>query len=162
MGTVTELSRLSPKLRQIQASVTAELNKLKSMCQKLAFAAKAKSPEALAQEKAKEEEDAKDLADSLPAAAEIVTAAEEAAEAIAAMAAPLIDEPPDQEGDVLKRALEEIETNAVEAQNKITEARKQVNVKLQGARKYAPETRKKALEEFSALQTKLTEAQKKV
>jgi len=56
----------------------------------------------------------------------------------------------------------EIEAATADAQAKIAEARKEINLKLQAARRFAPETRKSALLEFSNLQQKLTEAQKKL
>lgn len=55
-------------------------------------------------------------------------------EAVSSLAAPLIAEPPDESGDLLKQAMEEIETSVAEAQEKITEARRDINAKLQARR----------------------------
>mmetsp|Transcript_19919 Transcript_19919/g.49710 ORF Transcript_19919/g.49710 Transcript_19919/m.49710 type:complete len:1953 (-) Transcript_19919:135-5993(-) len=152
-GLVTELSKLSPRLRALQAGLAVEATKVKSLLQKLHSGVVDSKRQA---------EQAKELEESLPPAKEAVASAEDSVEAVAMMAAPLIEDPPEDDADLLKKALEEVEFSANDAQNKITEARSQINVKLQGARKFAPETRKAALTEFSALQQKLTETQKKL
>jgi len=157
---VTELSKLSPKVRAVQANVTTELNKARGALTKLQAASKA--AEAKEQQKKAEEHDLKDLEESLPMIQEQVTLSETSVNAVMEMANPLLSEPPEEGSDALKLALEEIEKTATEAQDKISEARKQINLKLQGARSYAPEARKKALAECSVLQQKLTEAQTKL
>lgn len=153
---VTELSKLSPKVRSVQAGVTTELNKVRGQLMRMQQTAK--QAEAKEQQRQAEEHDAKDLQDSLPTLAELVSVAVAAVNAIVQMASPLIADPP-EEGETFTLAMNEIEGAATEGQNKITEARKQINLKLQGARSYAPETRKKALSECSTLQQKLTESQ---
>jgi len=161
---MTQLSKLSPRLRVLQTSLTAEVSKIRGLSAKAtAGAATAKKlADSAAANKAAEEKDSKEFEDALPGIKEIVGSAEEAVEGIVVMAAPLIADPPDDDGEILNRATEEVETAATEAQSKITEARSSINTKLQAARKFAPETRKKALAEFSSLQQKLTEAQKKL
>lgn len=74
------------------------------------------------------------------------------------MATSVVDEAP--EGDALNTALEEIEASAKESYTKITETRQQLNAQTMTARKYAPDVQKVALKEYTALQQKLTEAQK--
>ena len=88
-------------------------------------------------------------------------AAEDGTEAVSLMASPYIADPPVGE-DVLAKVFADVDAAALEAQTKITEARKEVTDKLNATRKYAPETRKTALLEFSKMQTKLTEAQRKL
>merc|ERR1712048_1420392 len=86
----------------------------------------------------------------------------DAVESVNIMAVPLFSEPPEEEGQVLMNILEALETSANGAQNKIAEATNLVNIKLQNAMAYAPETRKGALEQYSNLQQKLTDAQEKL
>jgi len=163
-SSVSELSKLIPKARALQANMTSEITKLKGQVQKAALNAQTAKKQAELQEQKRqaEERDGKELSEALPAVIELVTLAEDSVDSVHAMAEPLIAEPLDDDGDTLKKAMDEIETSAGDAQNKIIEARKQTNIKLQGARKFAAETQKKALAEYSALQTKLTEAQKKL
>lgn len=162
---VTELSRLSPKLRQLQLALSGEVQRLKLLAGKTPAGSVGilkKSAETEAANKASEERDSKELLSSLPSTKDAVTLAEDSVEAIGLMAAPLVADPPDDDADMLKNAIDEIEQAAGDAQTKITEARSQINAKLQAARKFAPETRKTALQEFSCLQQKLTECQKRL
>jgi len=160
-SSVTELSKLSPRIRAAQAGVVEQLNKVKAALTTKP-AAPVQTPAQKEQQKQQEEKDAKDLETSLPAAKELTSAAEECVTAISSMADPILADPPADDSEVLKKAFEEIEAAATEAQTKITEARTQITQKLQAARGYAAETRKTALTEYSALQTKLTETQKKL
>jgi len=164
LPTVTELSKLSPRVRSLQTSLTAEISRIKGIMQKAQQGVQSLKKLAENQEAQKkaEEKDTQEFQDALPAMVELVTAAEDSVESIALMASPLLAEPPEEPGGILKMAMEEIETAAKEGQEKIAEARRQLNIKLTAARKYAPETRKNALAEYSVLQQKLTEAQKKV
>jgi len=161
---VTELSKLSPRIRSLQASLSAELVRVKAFVTKsqMTEAQKKKAAETAEANKEVEERDTKILEEELPAMQELVSTAEESADAVVTMSAPLIAEPPDDDDEMLKKSIEEIEAAATEAQTKIGDARNQINTKLTAARKFAPETRKNALAEFSGMQTKLTEAQKKV
>merc|ERR1719359_824242 len=78
------------------------------------------------------------------------------------MAAPIVNDPPEDAGASLKKVMDEIEAAANDAQTRLTEARQQINTKLQAAKTWAPETRKTALEQFTAFQGKIAEAQKKL
>lgn len=155
---IAELTKLSTKTRNAQVSIATELAKVKPLLQKATVAA-AKTKE---DEKKKEVTDSKDFQSTLPAVQELVSAAEDAVEAIILMASPLISEPPEPDSEILKKALEEIETSAKDAQDKILEARKQIGAKQGNLKNYATETKKTATVEYSALQTKLAEAQKKL
>mmetsp|Transcript_97686 Transcript_97686/g.285161 ORF Transcript_97686/g.285161 Transcript_97686/m.285161 type:complete len:1813 (+) Transcript_97686:1-5439(+) len=159
---VGDLSKLIVRARSLQASLTAEITKVKGQVQKAQHNAAAARRQAEMQERKKksEENDAKDLADTLPEVLELVSMAEDSREAISAMPDPTVTEPPEQ--DMLKRAVEERETAASDAQSKTIEARKQKNLNLQKARRYAPEVQETALSEYSTLQQKLTEAQKRL
>lgn len=158
-GAVAEFSKLSPKVRNAQRDVTAELNKVRAVLTQLQASSKAEY--AKEQQKRAEEHDAKDLEDTMPGVREQVDSAEAGVATVLELASPLLADPP-SEGGAFDAAMDSIENTASEAQEKILEARKQVNLKLQAARSYAPETRKRALAEMSVLQQKLTEAQNKL
>eukprot|EP00930_Biecheleria_cincta_P057710 TRINITY_DN4359_c0_g3_i1.p1 TRINITY_DN4359_c0_g3~~TRINITY_DN4359_c0_g3_i1.p1 ORF type:complete len:1928 (+),score=567.13 TRINITY_DN4359_c0_g3_i1:69-5852(+) len=113
-------------------------------------------------DKSREEKDTKDLDECLPIAREAALAAEETIEALVALADPIVAFPPPDDSDDLKNALDEVEAMVQDAQARITDARKVVASKLTSARTYVPEVRKVALAEYSALQTNLGEAQKKL
>eukprot|EP00913_Durusdinium_trenchii_P013004 g12209.t1 len=70
--------------------------------------------------------------------------------------------PPPEGSEDLKKALDEVEATAKEAQDKITEARKAVTDKIKECRLFHMTVRKKAMEEYGQLQTKLAEVQKKL
>lgn len=113
-------------------------------------------------DKSREEENNRDLEESLPVAREAALAAEETIEALIALADPIVASPPPADSDDLKFALDEVEAMVQDAQARITDARKVVAAKLSSARSYVPEVRKIALAEYSGLQTNLGEAQKKL
>eukprot|EP00927_Polykrikos_kofoidii_P022008 TRINITY_DN20667_c0_g1_i1.p1 TRINITY_DN20667_c0_g1~~TRINITY_DN20667_c0_g1_i1.p1 ORF type:complete len:2068 (-),score=493.97 TRINITY_DN20667_c0_g1_i1:213-6416(-) len=154
VNSVTEMSKLSPRLRTIQNLVSAELGK--------ARAAAARALPASEMNERAEARDQKTFQEGLPAATDAANIALDAVEAVGIMAGPLEADPLEESGSHLQKSLAEIERAALDAQTKITSARNQINVKLQDARKFAPETRKAALLEYSDLQAKLTDAQKKV
>eukprot|EP00930_Biecheleria_cincta_P057709 TRINITY_DN4359_c0_g2_i1.p1 TRINITY_DN4359_c0_g2~~TRINITY_DN4359_c0_g2_i1.p1 ORF type:complete len:2005 (+),score=603.41 TRINITY_DN4359_c0_g2_i1:55-6069(+) len=156
---VTQLSQLSPKIRAAQAAVSEQLQKIKTQIAKPSPAQTAAQKEA---EKKQEEKDTKEFDAALPPVKELASAAEESVENLASLADPIVASPPAEESEELKGALDEIEAAFQESQNKIAEARKLITEKLQSARSYAPETRKKALAEYSSLQTMLSDAQKKL
>jgi len=168
---VAELTSASPRLRTLHTGLVAELAKVKGLLAKAPAGMKpvggagalkpAQPAQSEAERKAAEEKDTKEFQECLPAVKEVVNASDESADSVVSMAAPLIADPP-EDTDSLTSSMEEIEAAAADTMEKITEARKQINLQLQVARKFAPETRKTALLEFSGLQQKLTEAQKKV
>jgi len=162
-ASVTELSKLSPKLRSLHTGLQAEITRVKNIISKAtqgaANAQKRKEDEVV--QKAAEEKDMRTYLDDLASIQELVTAAEDSADAVVMTAEPLIAEPPD-EGDFLQNAMEEIEAAAADSQEKIAAARKEINAKLQGARKFAPDTRKAALGEYSGMQQKLSDTHKKI
>jgi len=160
MSSVTEMSKLSPKVRTAQASVTTELNKARAHLNKLTAATKA--AEAKEKQAKQEENDSKELDEFLPGLKETVEAVDTAVTSVVNMATPLLSEPPEEDTDAFKAAMDEVETGTNGAVEKLTEARKEINAKLQGARSYAPETRKRALAECSVMQQKLTEATAKI
>mmetsp|Transcript_23922 Transcript_23922/g.38200 ORF Transcript_23922/g.38200 Transcript_23922/m.38200 type:complete len:2017 (-) Transcript_23922:43-6093(-) len=158
---VTELSKLSPKLRSSITSLTAELNRVKGWITKMSTKeefAKQKA-QSQAELKDKETKHSKELAESLPEIKAVVAAALEAVDVINKMASPIIADPPDEEDSSLEKLLDQVEKNAKDAQEKLTDARQKINAKLQEARQYAPETRKKALAEYTELQGQLQPAQ---
>jgi len=161
---VTEFSRQSSKMRTVQASLTTETNRVKGILFKSQKDAQANKRlvELQEQSKKQEEADAKAFEQSIPEAQDMLTSAEDSVESVVIMASPLVAEPPEEAGETLDKALVEIEMAALDAQNRITETRQHIGNKLMAARKYAPETRKRALNDFSTMQQKLTEYQKKL
>ncbi|CAE7346604.1 Man1a1 [Symbiodinium natans] len=151
-ASVTEMSKLLPKVRAAQAGVVEQLNKARAALAKLGQAGG----------KEKEEKDSKDFQEAFPAIKDLTSVAEESVVAIVTMAEPIISNPPAEGSDDLKKALDEVEAASTDAQTKINEARKEITQKLTGAKNYAGEARKTALTEYSALQAKLTEAQRKL
>jgi len=149
---VIDLSKLTPRVRTLQASISMTLQKAKGQ------ANKAKEQE---KEQVQEVKDAADHKASLAAPTEAVSAAEDSVEAVTILAKPLMEDPPES-ADTAKAHIDEVEASANEAQTKVAEARTLINTKLQSAKKYAPETRKKALTAYAELQGKLGEAQKKL
>ncbi|CAE8721864.1 unnamed protein product [Polarella glacialis] len=160
VSSITELSKLSQKIRTSQASLTAELNKVRIQMTKPVQPVQTAAQQA--DVKKKEEADTKNLDESLPAATELAAAIEESVKAIVDMADPIVADPPDQDSAELKTAFDEIESASKDAETRIAEARQQITQKLQAARNYAPETRKTALDAFSRLQVQLAEVQKKL
>ena len=159
-----EMSKLIPHIGQLQKQFGAELMRVKSLLtkKKSDAAAAAKKAEMEANNKEQEEKDSAALQEELPSVKETVAEAEQAADGVSNMAAPLIADPPAEGDESLQTSIAEIEAAAGEAQNKIAEARQQINTKLQTARQYSPETRKNTLTEYTTMQNHLTEIQKKV
>eukprot|EP00930_Biecheleria_cincta_P082776 TRINITY_DN72430_c0_g1_i1.p1 TRINITY_DN72430_c0_g1~~TRINITY_DN72430_c0_g1_i1.p1 ORF type:complete len:1990 (-),score=675.87 TRINITY_DN72430_c0_g1_i1:92-6022(-) len=148
---VAELAKLVPKIRATVTSVNEQLNKVK---------ASVNAAENREKNAKKEAEDTKELNEFLPEAKQMSASVLESVEALMSLADPIVASPPPDDSDDLKNAFNEIETTLNEAQTKIAEARKQIAGKLGAAKNYAPETRKTALSEYTALQASLTEAQK--
>jgi len=157
-ASVTELSKLLPRIRTAQAGIVENLNKARAALAKAGGQGAAQQE----QNKEKEEKDKKDFEGTISTIKDLTSAAEESVTAVAATAEPIMSSPPPEGSDDLKKALEEVETAANDAQTKISEARKEITQKLQTAKQYAVEARKTAIAEYSALQSKLTEAQKKL
>jgi len=150
IASVTELSKLSPKIRTASGSVTAELNRIRGLV------SSAKSPEEL---KAIAEKEQKEYEDSLPTIKTAVDDVCEAIETVGALAAPIMAEAPDDPGN----ALNEIDSAATSAQTKVHEVRQKVTTKLAAAKNYSSmDVRKEAVSEYTSLQNKLIEEQKKL
>eukprot|EP00929_Paragymnodinium_shiwhaense_P078674 TRINITY_DN407_c0_g4_i1.p1 TRINITY_DN407_c0_g4~~TRINITY_DN407_c0_g4_i1.p1 ORF type:complete len:2118 (+),score=935.15 TRINITY_DN407_c0_g4_i1:97-6450(+) len=149
---VSELSKLSARLRKVQTGIAAEITKVKT--------AAAAAPTAAEASKKNEEKDKEDFEAALPESQQLVADCEDAAEALNIRATHIEEIAADDPSQQDDKALLEIEKAAQQAAQKITSARKQIDSKLTACRKYAQNVRKQALEEFSSLQAKLTEAQK--
>jgi hypothetical protein len=172
--TVTELSKLMPKITAVQNSATVELNKVRAIlakrtgdekraeaAAKIKASLEAKQAEAAAANKVQEEKDTTEFQALLPKLVEDTTAVDAAVDALSQVAAPLLAEPPEASPE-LDTELLAIQNDAEGAQKKLQETRGELNIKINDARKYAPETRKTALAELQKLQIKLADAQKKV
>mmetsp|Transcript_28031 Transcript_28031/g.48855 ORF Transcript_28031/g.48855 Transcript_28031/m.48855 type:complete len:2072 (-) Transcript_28031:148-6363(-) len=164
LTSVTELSKLSPRIRTTLSQLTAEVNKIKGFQAAAVRKAEQKKKDAENAEKLKKQEGAhlKEFQAALPPLKESVSAAEDTVEAVHIMAQPLVNDPPEEPGEAMQQSMGEVEKSAAEAQTKLNEARQKVTTKLTAAKAYAPEARKKAVAEFSALQDKLSECQKKL
>jgi len=150
IASVTELSKLSPKIRTASNSVTAELNRIKGLV------ATAKTPEELAKIAEKEK---KDYEEALPSIKTAVDDASEAVETVSTLAAPLIADPPEDPGS----ALTEIDSAATSAQTKVHEVRQKITTKLAAAKNFtSADVKKEAVSEYTSLQNKLIEEQKKL
>jgi len=156
---VGALAKLSPRLRTLTTNLANELNKIKGYSN-TQYQADAGKPQVQERNTAGERRDAKALQDSLPQAMELVTNAEDAVETVAILAGPLNTE--DEIGDTERKTMDDIEESAAKAGAALTEARTVISQKLAEAKRYAPETRKVALQEFQALMSKVTEASKKL
>jgi hypothetical protein len=154
LASITELSKLSPRIRTASTNLTAELNKLKGLA-----AAAVKNTVDI---KKLEEKQKKEFDEWLPTIQVAVTGAVDVVQSAVDQAAPIINDPPDEAGDALKKILEEIDQAAVSAQTKVNEARQKLTTKMALAQKFAPEAKKIAVAEFTLLQNKLVEEQKKL
>jgi len=161
---VAALSKLSPRIRSVQASIAQEMKGAKQL-----FARKQQEQEDRAKRKAEEEKlmlaeqrDAKALEDALPEAMEAVTQAEELFDVVVAAANPLTTDVAEEMNEYTSSAIKETEVAVVKAQTGIKQAKAHLNQKIAAAKNYAPEARKVALAELNALQDKLNEIQKNV
>lgn len=159
LATVTALSKLSPRLRTLTSTLASEKAKLKAQFGKLQRSAEETRRRHNLDERQQQVEsrDAKGLQEALPLVMEMVSQAEDEVEAVAIMSDQL-EADSESLGDHAGQTMRDIEQAAAKASNTLTEARKQINTKMQDSKKYAPEARQVAHQEYSALQQKLTEA----
>lgn len=159
-----EMMALGQRLRQLQASVKEELVKLKDG--KAIKARQAEEQEKRVEEESKEREleegYAKQLEEMLPPAMEKTDAAEEEVEKVAIAAAPLQIDGGEDLRATMFQAIKETEQRARTAQTSISEARRYISGKLTQVGRFAPNAKKMAVDEFTALQTRLSEMQNKL
>jgi DNA repair exonuclease SbcCD ATPase subunit len=150
IASVTEMSKLSPRIRTASTSVNAELNRIRDLMKN------AKTPEELAEIA---EQEQKEYEESMPAVKSAVEDVAEAVETVSTLAAPILSDPPEDPGN----ALNEIDSAATSAQTKLHEVRQKVTTKLGEAKKLtSPDVLKEAVAEFTSMQNKLIEEQKKL
>lgn len=159
-----EMMALGQRLRQLQADVKEELVKLKDG--KNIKAKRAEDAEKRAEEENREREleegYAKQLEEMLPPAMEKTDRAEQDVESVAIAAAPLqIDAAEDLRAAMLT-AIKETEQRVRTAQASIGEARRYISGKLSQVGRFAPNAKKMAVEEFTTLQSRLTDVQNKL
>jgi len=161
---VAALSKLTPRLRSVQASLVAEIARAKQLSKRKLVEAEEKQKRAHAEEfqLQAEQRDAKALEESLPVAMDVVTKAEDMIEVVITTASPLAVEFAEEMSESVSNLLQETEEAAGKAHEAIQAARKEVNSKISAATNFAPEARKVALAEFSSLQDKLNESEKKL
>jgi len=124
-----------------------------------ATAAARKQAEVQAQTKRPHERDSNDLSTAMETVLEVVFQAEDAVdavEAIADSAKPIVADPLD--ADANKKEMDAI----LAAQDKIKEARKLTEGKIRDAKSYTLSVQKLALSEYSSLRQRLDDAQKKL
>lgn len=162
--TVTALSKLTPRLRSVQASLVQETQTAKQLfvTKQQEFEESKKKAKQAERQLQNEQRDAKALEVSLPIAMDIVSQVEDAIEVVATAASPLTVEVAEEMSDAVLTAIKETEGAAAKAQASVTEARKSLSLKITEARQFAPEAKKVALAEYSALQEKLVESQKRL
>lgn len=159
---VPALSKLTPRLRIVQASLAQEIQQAKQLfAQKRQEAVdEAKLVRAKEHQQKAEQRDAKALEEALPAALDAVTHAEDLIDQTASTASPLSAET--ESGEAVETAIKETEQMAAKAQAALQVAKKQVNARVAAARNFATEAKKLALSEYSALQDRLSDASKKL
>lgn len=161
-GIVDALTKLTPRLRTVQASLAQEMAQAKQLFARKQLEAKDQKKQAVAQEKIAQaaKRDREALDELLPSIHESVEKAETAVEAAVGASGPLSSK--DAEDSVVEAAITATEEAAVEAQKVIKVAKKAVNGQLNDAKAYAGETRKFAMKELTELQDRLTEAHKRL
>mmetsp|Transcript_93948 Transcript_93948/g.289726 ORF Transcript_93948/g.289726 Transcript_93948/m.289726 type:complete len:1988 (+) Transcript_93948:65-6028(+) len=159
-----EMMALGERMRKLQTKVKDELQRLKNIKQiKLQEAQEQeRKAENEARERELEGEHSKQLEEMMPAAMEKVDAAEDEVEKVAIAAAPLQIDTADDLRPVMLQAIKETEQRVRAAQAAIGEARRYISGKLTQVQRFVSSTKKQAVEEFSALQKKLNEAQDKL
>lgn len=159
---VMRLTKLAPRVRTVQASLAQEIKAGKQLAAKKKQEAEDAKKRVAAEEKLMiaEQHDAKALEDALPEAMEAAAQAEELLDTVIAAASPLASE--EEANAITSAAIKETEAAVVKAMIGLKQARTHINQKIAAAKQYAPEARKVALTEFSTLQDKLNDIQKKI
>ena len=109
-----------------------------------------------------EQRDAKALEEALPEAMEIVTSAEEMLDSVVTAASPLSVDFADPNSEPSQVAIKDTEAAVAKALEAIKLARAKLNKNVSEAKGFAPEAKRVALTEYSTLQEKLNETQKKL
>ncbi|CAJ1382842.1 unnamed protein product [Effrenium voratum] len=159
-----DLARLAPRVRQLAVSVGSQLTHVQAALTKVRQQAMLAKQKASAAEVAaeREQKDAASLQAILPEAMDIVTAAEDAVETVAILAAAVSVDETDTSETHKAKAIQDIEKCASKAQGDLLEAKKLVNGHMAACKKYAPEAQKVAIQEFAALEKRLNEAAKRL
>jgi len=154
------LSKLTPRLRTVQASLAQAMTEAKTLISQKRKAAQEERGQAAAQQKQFEAEqrDTKSLEEALPVVMDAVTRAEDALDAAIAAAHPLTVETGEEMTDEAREAIKETELAATRAQSAIVKAGKELAQRVGEAKSYAPDARKAALNEYGLLKEKLTES----
>eukprot|EP00930_Biecheleria_cincta_P032600 TRINITY_DN22604_c0_g1_i1.p1 TRINITY_DN22604_c0_g1~~TRINITY_DN22604_c0_g1_i1.p1 ORF type:complete len:2058 (+),score=625.53 TRINITY_DN22604_c0_g1_i1:78-6176(+) len=157
-SSIAELTRLQPRLRTLQQTLASELQRVQTTLVKVRQRAAMERKKAEAEEQAIEAEqrDARSFQTALPEAMELVTTAEDAVETVAILAAAVAVE--DEISEVERQAIQDIEKAAIKASQELNEARRIVGNRLVDSKRFAPEAKKVALQEYQGLQDRLSEA----
>lgn len=161
------LATITPRVRTVQASLARELQRLKGLlAEKQQESAEQRRKAAEEKQHAElEQRSLKELRDGLPEAVEALSACEELlAKAEKVSAALLAKSPKDlkQLGSEGENCLQEIEALASEATDGLRKTKALVAQRVVQAKSFAPEARKEALREYSALQERIDEAKRRL
>lgn len=152
-----EMMALGQRVRELQNKLKEEHTKLKN-----AAAAVQKTPEQEEREREMEAQQSRQLEEMMPTVMEKVDNAEDEVEKCAIAAAPLKIDSSDDMRPVMLQAVKETEQRVRSAQAAIGEARRLVTAKITSVQRFSPSIKKAAVDEFTALQTRLNEAQEKL
>eukprot|EP00928_Gymnodinium_smaydae_P087302 TRINITY_DN71581_c0_g1_i1.p1 TRINITY_DN71581_c0_g1~~TRINITY_DN71581_c0_g1_i1.p1 ORF type:complete len:2009 (+),score=514.05 TRINITY_DN71581_c0_g1_i1:70-6027(+) len=160
-----EMIALPARVKQLLLAVREEMTKLKnSMVTQVPAPEEEEDDDAPVDERtaALEMQHSKQLEEMLPVAMEKVDLAEDEVEKAAIAAAPLRIDTADDLRSVMLGAIKETEQRYRAAQAAIGDARRFITSKISQASRFVKSAKKAALEEFSALQTRLNDAQEKL
>jgi hypothetical protein len=158
---VAEFAKLNMKLR----GVTMKVNQDMANAKKLVMQRKKEVEEQERRAKVEEDQfqaeqrDAKLLEEGLPTCMDLVTHAEDSLDAVVAAAQPLERGLEEDMVDEVNAVIKETEAAVAKARGAVAAASKELRQKRAAAEKFAPEARKVALAEYTALLEKATEAQ---
>merc|ERR1719215_2312574 len=158
------MTGLGQRVRKLQQQVKEEMGKLKNAKQTKVMTQEDEERRLAREEKNREIESqhSRQLEEMLPAAMEKVDAAEDEVEKVAIAAAPLQIETADDLRPVMLQAIKETEQRVRSAQAAVGDARRFITGKLSQVNRFVSSTKKQAVEEFTALQNKLNDAQAKL
>lgn len=159
-----EMAALVQRAREVQATLKKELQNVKDGNMNKAKRAMEDERRADDENRERELEEGyvKQLEEMLPPAMEKTDAAEEEIEKVSIAAAPLQIDSADDLRPVMLQAIKETEAKVRAAQSAINEGRRYISAKLAMVGSFAPNAKKTAVDEFTALRERLQEAQSKV
>lgn len=162
--TVVALNGLTARVRTVQQSLAQQVRQAKQLFVKKKQEAEEQKQRARAEEQQmkNEQRDAKLLELALPDAMEVVTTAEDMLDMVVTTASPLSMDTSDKINESALATIKDTEKAVAKASESIKTARIKLAQKITAAKQFAPEAKKVALTEYTALQEKVNDAQKKL